>query len=215
MLHFKSLGACADASAKNWRTDFCIHQGRANWREWDKNGKITNDVRSSLLSLQEVTAMTRNNPPPPPPYILSVYTVKAYKGKGGRAPFIPDLCTNWKWVDSFTLRPPCSLEWTPVPIEEEADCAPQTVMTFFWKCEHLFAPGEIQTLDSTTPSQVAVRITWPPASFPYRISARKVEGLWVMRVFFKALSELRLITDQVAWKEIVKERFEQRPTAHT
>ena len=97
--------------------------------------------------------------------------VESYRWTGGTAPFILNLDTAWRWVNSLTPRPLCEPgRVLVIPGEYEDGWASETVVVpspppphpafflFFWE-EMCFAPARIRAPDRSAHRLVAVETT--------------------------------------------------------
>jgi len=78
--------------------------------------------------------------------VFPVHVTKAYRGSRRIAPLILHLGARWRSVVSFTSRPLCHRERTPLPIEFKAGWATEAVWTF-WRRQIPLDPAAIRALD--------------------------------------------------------------------
>jgi hypothetical protein len=76
--------------------------------------------------------------------IVSVLTMKAYKGRRSIMPFILNLSTRWMWVVKFTQRPVYHGERTLISIDYEVWWTSETVW-MIWRREQLLLLPEVET----------------------------------------------------------------------
>jgi hypothetical protein len=87
--------------------------------------------------------------------LVPVHALKAYRSRG-TVPLIRNLGTIWRWVN-FTPRPLYPQEKTPVPIEQKAGRAPESVWAVLENRKYLAAAG-IRTPNSPSRSYCLHRL---------------------------------------------------------
>jgi hypothetical protein len=92
--------------------------------------------------------------------IFPVHTLKTYRGSRLVVPLIFNLSIRWRPVVNFAPQPLYTWERILVPIEEEAGCTLEPVLTF-WSGEKFLGSIEIRNPDCPVNSTVAI-LTTPP-----------------------------------------------------